>query len=408
MIKRVIISLFIVGVFTLLSFFISAYAEYDYDINAFDELEFEEYLAIIAAIAETEGHAHYLAINSQRYEDFQEKNPTMPYDVVLALVNVNADREAYSDLQMVPDPYETTLLVNKSFFLPEYWEPSDFVDIGAGHLLREEAAEHFAKLRDAIGEDNLNLVIIITYRSYSSQRNHFNNAVARLGRANAEGGNARPGHSEHQTGLAVDVMHRAHDGGLMMEMRFENSRQFDWLVENAHKYGFILRYPRGYRIHHGFMFEPWHWRYVGIPIATMMYNEEIPTYEEFYGKYLIQGVRDKVNLYINEQRMLAEEAEAAALAEAEAAELAAIEAAEAEAAAIAAAEASELAAIEAAALAAKVNETKTVLTATASKITASMTYHHETTYATRHFIEGIATLSILTAVLILHITRKRK
>jgi hypothetical protein len=89
-------------------------------------------------------------------------------------------------------------------------------------------------------------------------------------------------------------------------MRFERSRQFAWLVENAHEYGFILRYPLGYTEISGYIFEPWHWRYVGIPIATAMHNKEIISYEDFYGRYLVQDMRDKVNEYIREQQRLAD------------------------------------------------------------------------------------------------------
>jgi len=273
--------------------------------------------------------------------------------------------------------------------------------------MRKDAAEHFNMMRDAMRDENLSLNPIVTFRSYSRQRNHYNNAVANFGVATADGGFARPGHSEHHTGLAIDVLHRGHDGGLMMDMGFENSNQFKWMVENAHEFGFILRYPNGYRQKSGFMFEPWHWRYVGVPVATAMYNEGIVLYEEFYGRYLVQGVVDKVNAYILEQAALEEAAEAAAIAEAEAAAIAAaLAAAEAEAAALAAEEAAaaeaEAAAAAAAAEAAKA-EAEAAAPAEAEKEAATL----EENYKPGHFIEVIFVLIISAVVGVSFIIKKK-
>ena len=91
---------------------------------------------------------------------------------------------------------------------------------------------------------------------------------------------ARPGHSEHQTGLAVDVMGSNNDYD-----EFEKSIEFSWMKENAHKYGFILRYPKGKENITGFKYEPWHYRYVGLITATRIFKENI-TLEEYYNKYL--------------------------------------------------------------------------------------------------------------------------
>jgi len=410
--RKPVIILLTAGFISLLLFSMSSVAgqtsasaiETGMIVYALEELGFEEYIAVIASIAEIEEYPHFLEENSQRYEDFQVNNPTMTFDRVIALVNVNADREHYNYIQSVPDASAITVLVNKHFELPEDWEPDDFVDMGGGHLMREEAAEHFILMREAINEAGMNLNVIITYRSFARQRNHFNNAVARLGRSNAEGGNARPGHSEHQTGLAVDVLHRGHDGGLMIDMGFENSRQFSWLVENAHEFGFILRYPRGYRVHHGFMFEPWHWRYVGIPIATKMQIEDIPTYEEFYGRYLAQGVRDKVAEYILEQQRLAEEA---AIAEAEAAEAvvrAAEEALAAEQAAIEAQAAAEALALVEELKRASISEAAK----TAKDMAALITIKVEELYGNRHFIEVFAVLGISAIVAVTYLIKKKK
>jgi len=310
MIKK--IACFLVTLIILVfSFTASVSAVQDVDICAFDELEFDEYLAIITAIAETEEYPHFFTENTERYMAYQERYPDMPFDVVIALVNVNNDLESYRDVDIVANPNALSVLLNKHFSLPADWMPDELTDIRHGHLMHPEAAEQFERMRAAIREDNLNLVVISTYRNLTRQQNLFNNALATRGVVRTERAFARPGHSEHHTGLAVDVMHRGHTGGTMTSMRFEQSRQFAWLVENAHEYGFILRYPQGYLEISGYIFEPWHWRYVGVPLATAMHDRGIVSYEEFYGRYLVQGMRDKVNEYIKEQQRLAEATELA-------------------------------------------------------------------------------------------------
>jgi len=371
----------------------------------FDEVTFEEYREIIATMAETEEYPHYLEANSQRYVDYLALNPDISFDLVIAHVNAYLDKEPYVDIQPAPDPYRITVLVNKIFMLSPDWSPDDFADIGGGHMMRDEAAGQFILMREEMQEDGLNLTVVIAHRTYNAQQTLYNNAVARQGRASADAGFARPGHSEHQTGLAADVLHRAHSGGLMIHQGFENSQQFTWLVENAHNYGFILRYPDGYRNLSGFIFEPWHWRYVGVSIATAMYNEEIALYEEFYGRFLAQGVRDKVNDWVIEQRALAEAAEAARIAEEEAAAAEAARIAEeeaAEAARIAAeTEATEKAAAEEAA---KIAAEEEVARIAAEEEAARI---HEATSSKRHILELLAVINIGVLVFITYLIKKK-
>jgi len=313
MIKKVVSFLLILNTFVF-SFAVTVSAAHAVgeDVCAFDELGLEGYLAIISVIAETEEYPHYFARNTERYKAYQERYPDMPFDVVIALVNVNNDMESYRGVDVVADPDAVSVLLNKHFALPQNWLPYQLTEIGRGFLLHPEAAVQLEKLRTAMRDDNLNLVIVSTYRTIERQRVLFNNAVARRGLERAQRSLARPGHSEHNTGLAVDVMHTWNIGGTLSSMNFEKTRQFAWLVRNAHEYGFILRYPQGYTEIGGYIFEPWHWRYVGVPIATAMYNRGIVSYEEFYGRYLVQAMRDRVNDYIAEQQRLADEAERAA------------------------------------------------------------------------------------------------
>jgi len=256
-------------------------------------LDFKTYHAMMADIAATGLYPHFLEENAQRYEAFQAKNPDMPFGTVIAYVNVNVDIGFYNYVEIVPDPYENSVLVNKNFALPSGWMPEDFVNIGSGHRLREDAAEYFAKMRAAIAQEGMRLQIIATFRSYQTQAGTHSRGVSRHGLASADRQFARAGHSEHQTGLAVDVLHRS-GFQFMTQARFQYRSEFSWLMENAHKFGFILRYPYEYRHIHGYIFEPWHWRFVGVEIATAMHNEGIVLLEEFYGRYLAPAVLERV------------------------------------------------------------------------------------------------------------------
>jgi len=270
------------------------------------ELSFDEYIALVAKYAAEGIHLHFLEKNTARYIQFQNDNPGLTLSAVIAYVNVNVDIGFYRGIQSVPDPGSIYLLVNKNFKLPPGWEPHDLVDLGRGRRLHKEAAEQYGLMRSALHDMGYNVGFRSVYRSFTGQTNSYNRNVDNYGIWSADRAVARPGHSEHQTGLTVDLTgYRA---------------ALPWLAENAHEFGFILRYPDGeYRKYHGYIYEPWHWRYVGPVIATAMYNEKIALYEEFYGKYILSDVLHNVRAVILEER-IATEAEQRKLLESEEAE----------------------------------------------------------------------------------------
>jgi hypothetical protein len=128
------------------------------------------------------------------------------------------------------------------------------------------------------------LAIGSTYRSYATQQTLYAQYVIRDGKDAADRYSARAGYSEHQSGLVIDFS--------PIDEAFRNSKQYVWLVQNAHKYGFVLRYPDGKEDVTGYMYEPWHWRYVGVTVATDMHDKGIATLEDYYnvpgGKYADQ------------------------------------------------------------------------------------------------------------------------
>src|SRR5690606_37608630 len=119
------------------------------------------------------------------------------------------------------------------------------------------------------------------YRSYGVQVNVYNGWVNQLGQAGADLTSARPGHSEHQTGLAVDIS--SVPAVCALDQCFADTPEGKWLAAHAHKWGFVLRYPNGKTSVTGYEFEPWHYRYVGVDLATAMHETGIRTLEEFFG-----------------------------------------------------------------------------------------------------------------------------
>ena len=246
-------------------------------------------LSPLARAAGTE-FPHYLDVNGRRYEAFQQKYPEMPFDLAAAYVNADVDKGFYKDIQTVKKPDNLGVIINKNFALPSDWEPSGLVYIDGRRQLRKEAAEQFSAMKTAIEKEGLGLFVRSAYRSRSSQASSYNSLLNRYGAATADMNVARPGHSEHQLGLALDLVHKAGTSGPLSSMGFGDSKSFAWLVENGHKYGFILRYPKGLAEFHGYVYEPWHWRYVGPEIATAMRDEGIATLEEYYGRHVAPGL----------------------------------------------------------------------------------------------------------------------
>ena len=158
------------------------------------------------------------------------------------------------------------LVVNKTYSLPD--------DYGNG--LTSTTTNAFYKMQAASKLENLNIYLSSGFRSYSTQDRIYNNYVARDGKMAADTYSARPGYSEHQSGLAFDVN--------QINDTFNDSAEAKWLANNCYKYGFILRYPKGKEDITGYKYESWHFRYVGVELATKLYNNgNWITLEEYFG-----------------------------------------------------------------------------------------------------------------------------
>jgi D-alanyl-D-alanine carboxypeptidase len=179
-------------------------------------------------------------------------------------------------------------VVNKRRSLSEGYVPSNLVrpnvqliagDNPEEQQLRQEAASAAERLFNAADKKGFKLIMTSGYRSAALQQIIFNGYAARDGETAANKYSARPGMSEHQTGLALDISRS--DRKCYLEICFGNTEEGKWLAENAHLFGFHLRYQERKEKITGYQFEPWHFRYLGTDLAARLYSADV-TMEEFF------------------------------------------------------------------------------------------------------------------------------
>ena len=156
------------------------------------------------------------------------------------------------------------MIVNKKYSLPKDYNPGN----------NSEAIKALKNMQSEASSLGLNLGLLSGFRSYESQVSIYNNYVSKYGQSLTDTFSARPGNSEHQTGLAFDI-------GQISDS-FGETKSGKWLAENCHLYGFIIRYPKGKQNITGYKYEPWHVRYLGVDIATKVKNSGL-TLEEYLG-----------------------------------------------------------------------------------------------------------------------------
>lgn len=168
------------------------------------------------------------------------------------------------------------VIANKTYSLPSNFAPNNLVTINGYIKVVDYVKDAFLSLSSDAKAIGLNIYASSGYRSYSNQKYIYENYVSMDGKENADRYSARAGYSEHQTGLAIDVN--------TIDMSFDNTSESVWLRENAYKYGFIIRYPKGKEEITGYMYEPWHIRYVGKELSNKLYKDgSYITLEEYYG-----------------------------------------------------------------------------------------------------------------------------
>lgn len=218
--------------------------------------------------------------NLDRYINYKNKNPDKEIKQIIKDVNMDLDKEPYEDMIKVTNLNSINILVNKHNYLTEDYVPENLENINSSYALSNmkmvsEAKNAFENLSKDAAKQNLKVIAMSTYRSYEYQVDLYNRYVKTDGKEAADTYSGRPGNSEHQTGLAVDV-YNVKD----TYTNFEKTKEYTWMQDNAYKYGFILRFPKDKENETGYEFESWHYRYVGLEAAKYIKEHNI-SFEEY-------------------------------------------------------------------------------------------------------------------------------
>ena len=212
-------------------------------------------------------------------------NNNYTYKDTVTFVNAYLDKDYYTnDINLTnEEANKIDVIVNKYYKLNSDYEPSDLTKInskyssGSNQRLRAEAATKFEEMANTMKNEGLKIYAGSTYRSYDYQLGLYNRYVAQDGFEEAETYSARAGYSEHQLGLAVDILNGR------WSYLSETDKEYEWLINNSYKYGYILRYPRDKEYVTGYVFEDWHFRYLGVELATKVYESNL-TYDEYVAR----------------------------------------------------------------------------------------------------------------------------
>lgn len=267
--------------------------EYGYtkkEIKVIREKLSEEEIASISELSNKEYLPDYIEEdyfrlnNLTRYVEYDKVTEYSKKDVVM-YVNIGIDKPFYSDITTIDNPHDVLLIVNKYKALPSGISPTSLrVSPNSynpnGSSMETVASEHMDEMMSAAKDAGYTLYLVSGYRSESYQDDLYNYYVRLDGQEKADTYSARPNHSEHQTGLAADIGTCA---GCIEG--FETKDAYPWVLDNCYKFGFIERYPKDKTYITGYDYEPWHYRYVGVDVATIIHNENI-TFEEYYVKYI--------------------------------------------------------------------------------------------------------------------------
>ena len=231
---------------------------------------------------------YFMYKNLDRYLAYYKDHRDDKFSHIVSIVNVGADFEWYDKKNVKETDLSkgNLLLVNKFNHLDENYTVKDIVDISNIYCYGEnssskEAFDAFKNMFNAAKKEDLTLIITSSYRDYKTQDYLWNMYSDSKGDEYADSISARAGYSEHQTGLAFDIV--TYNSVLN---DFEETDEFKWLQKHAAEYGFILRYPKDKEDLTGYDYESWHYRYVGKEVAEKVKNLDI-TYDEYYAYYII-------------------------------------------------------------------------------------------------------------------------
>jgi len=229
--------------------------------------------------------SYYKSENLDRYIAYTAKYNYSDEKTVL-YVNMNLDYDFYDSniINTISYTDNDLVLINKYNKIAANYSPK-LVTISSTYATKtlqatNDTVSAFEKLCSDASKENLTIRAVSAYRTYAYQENLYNKYVAQDGKSDADKYSARPGFSEHHTGLAIDVM-----GGTTVYTKFDTTSEYTWLSKNAHLYGFIIRYQKDKTDITGYKYEPWHIRYVGVTVATYIYEHNI-SFDEYYAMFL--------------------------------------------------------------------------------------------------------------------------
>lgn len=216
-----------------------------------------------------------------RYQNYKRENSDLSDEQIVKNVNMQLDKNHYEDTIPARNLNTEKILVNKYYYLDKNYVPDNLEKISKeyalnGMKLTHEARIAFEDMAKSASKENLKIIAMSAYRSYDYQVDLYNKYVKSDGKEKADTYSGRPGHSEHQTGLATDVYNVKET-----YTNFGKTKEYEWMQKHAHEYGFILRFPKDKEEETGYQFESWHYRYVGKEIAKYIKENNI-SFEEYY------------------------------------------------------------------------------------------------------------------------------
>ena len=229
---------------------------------------------------------NFNATNIDRYNAYKDLNKDYNVSEIVTFVNLNLDKKFYEVNYEIKYKDSVDVLVNKYNSLTKEFVPKDIVSLtNFAHVkMRKDAANKFEEMVNAAKDDGFIFEPTTAYRNANFQNILYTNYVKKDGKDAADTYSARPGNSEHQTGLVVDIKNPEYYSKTNIRL---NEEDYKWILDNAHKFGYIVRYPKDKTYITGYIEEPWHLRYLGVDLATKVIESNL-TFDEYYDKYLVE------------------------------------------------------------------------------------------------------------------------
>lgn len=247
---------------------------------------------VLPDVTDLKDQPHYREELTKRYATYKAKNPKLTNEQIVTRVNIGLDQPYYTGATPTDLSDGVLMVVNKYHYLPENYQPADMelvdkkywsVGFPVPLYMQKEAKLAFESLCEGGLAEGMTILARSGFRDYAFQKRIYNNYVSMDGREKADTYSARPGYSEHQTGLAMDVCTDTHG-----YLQFYKTEEAKWVKKNAHTYGFIIRYTEENVSITGYSAEAWHLRYVGVEAATYIHENGI-TFDEYHARFVAQN-----------------------------------------------------------------------------------------------------------------------